>query len=169
MRTERTMFQPAHVDYDYPVLKEYSRKLYIAFFPLTKEGTFLQLWKDDCSSVGSNDEDCNNYDNTATTVEGTVVYIPYGNMLIVPADTIHGGGFKRGEYGNLRFHLYIELLEQDENETPIKNETTAMKNYDLLIHPMNKYTEEYDQRRELCERFVDANGLDRLIGVFFDD
>ena len=44
-----------------------------------------------------------------------------------------------------------------------------MKNYDLLIHTMNKYTEEYDQRRELCERFVDANGLDRLIGVFFYD
>ena len=27
----------------------------------------------------------------------------------------------------------------------------------LLEHPMNKHTEKHDRRRELCERFVDAN------------
>ena len=40
---------------------------------------------------------------------------------------------------------------------------------DLLHHPTNKYTEENDRSRELCERFVDANGLKHLLGVFFDE
>eukprot|EP00970_Alexandrium_tamarense_P002096 scaffold283_cov194-Alexandrium_tamarense.AAC.9 len=150
LQTEQTMYQPAHVDYDYPILKQYGGKLFLAFFPLSKEGTFLQLWK-----ATTKDD----YDDS-TTVEGTVVYVPYGKMLIVPSDTIHGGGFKRGCTGNLRFHLYIELLE-DDNE--------AFQQGELLNHPMNRYTEEHDRRRELCERFVDANGLDRLLGVFFED
>ncbi|KAL3789056.1 hypothetical protein ACHAWO_004613 [Cyclotella atomus] len=147
MRTEQTVYQPAHVDYDYPVLHEHGKKLFLAFFPLTAEGTFLQLW------------DNSDHDNNAQTVEGKVVFIPFGRMLIVPADTIHGGGFKKGEAGNLRFHLYIELMDDDNHA-----EDDA-----LLLHPMNKYTEENDRSRELCERFVDADGFDHLLGVFFDE
>lgn len=146
MRTEQTIYQPAHVDYDYPVLREHGHKLFIAFFPLTQEGTFLQLWKR--PETVSNDE----------IVEGTVVHIPYRKMLIVPADTIHGGGFKRGESGNLRFHLYIENMKN-----------TTEDDHDVLLHPMNKYVEEHDRGRELSERFVDAGGLNHLLGVFFDD
>jgi hypothetical protein len=145
MRTEQTVYQPAHVDYDYPVLHEHGHKLFLAFFPLTEEGTFLQLW------------DQSKADENAQTVEGEVVFIPFGKMLIVPADTIHGGGFKRGETGNLRFHLYIELIGDDDNAN------------DELMHPMNKYTEETDRSRELCERFVDADGFEHLLGVFFDE
>ncbi|KAL7514546.1 hypothetical protein ACHAXN_013345 [Cyclotella atomus] len=147
MRTEQTVYQPAHVDYDYPVLHEHGKKLFLAFFPLTAEGTFLQLW------------DNSDHDNNAQTVEGKVVFIPFGRMLIVPADTIHGGGFKKGKTGNLRFHLYIELMDDDNHA-----EDDA-----LLLHPMNKYTEENDRSRELCERFVDADGFDHLLGVFFDE
>jgi hypothetical protein len=150
MRTEQTIYQPAHVDYDYPLLQEHGHKLFLAFFPLTKEGTYLQLWNRDEADYA-----------TSPTVHGTVVYIPYGKMLIVPADTIHGGGFRRGDTGNLRFHLYIELQDEALNE--------ENKEADLLIHPMNKYTEEHDRGLELCERFVDAQGLDHLLGVFFDD
>ena len=148
MRTEQTMYQPAHVDYDYPVLQEYGHRLFIAFFPLTEEGTFLQLWEKSAEN------------HTCESIEGTVVFIPYGKMLVVPADTIHGGGFKRGQSGNLRFHLYIELqsiVSVDGNDQD-----------DMLMHPMNKYTEEHDRRRELCETYVDANGLEHLLGVFFD-
>ena len=92
-------------------------------------------------------------------------------MLIVPSDTIHGGGFKRGEGGNLRFHLYIEILEDEEvvaEDRGVEEKNEDANNIALLDHPMNKYTEKYDRRRELCERFVDANGLDKLLGVFFD-
>ena len=100
MRTESTIYQPAHVDYDYPILEQYGNKLFLAFFPLTQEGAYLQLWQEpseEDSIVGGD------------PIEGTVVYIPYGKMLIMPSDTIHGGGFKRGTSGNLRFHLYIAL------------------------------------------------------------
>lgn len=152
MRTEQTMYQPAHVDYDYPILKQHGRKLFLAFFPLTEEGAFLQLWKD---QSGRDAE-----------VGGEIVFIPHGKMLIVPSDTIHGGGFKRGESGNLRFHLYIAIGDDDEERgSPQADEED---NSELLNHPMNKYTEEHDRRRELCERFVDAHGLDNLLGLFFD-
>ena len=33
---------------------------------------------------------------------------------------------------------------------------------------MNKYTEKHDRRRELCERFVDTEGLESLLGTYFD-
>ena len=156
MQTESTMYQPAHVDYDYSILSKYGSKLFLAFFPLTEEGAYLQLWQDNENVSIDNPR------------EGTVVFIPYGNMLIMPSDTIHGGGFKRGEGGNLRFHLYIEILEdEDVVEGGVEDEKED-SNIKLLDHPMNKYTEKYDKRRELCERFVDANGLDKLLGVFFD-
>jgi len=148
MQTETTIFQPAHVDYDWPILQQCKRKLHIAFFPLTHEGAFIQLWKED------DDQSCSKSSNI---VNGTVVYIPYGKMLIVPSDTIHGGGFKRGMGGNLRFHLYIAVDDDDENDEGR-----------LPRHQTNKYTEEHDKRRELCERFLDAPGLDSLLGPFFD-
>ncbi|KAL7492022.1 hypothetical protein ACHAWT_001276 [Skeletonema menzelii] len=150
MRTESTIYQPAHVDYDYPILEQYGHKLFLAFFPLTQEGAYLQLWqepsKDDVIAGGD-------------PIEGTVVFIPYGKMLIMPSDTIHGGGFKRGSSGNLRFHLYIALEEE---------EVRREDNITLLDHPMNKYTEKHDRRHELCERFVDAEGLESLLGTYFD-
>ncbi|KAL3793661.1 hypothetical protein HJC23_010233 [Cyclotella cryptica] len=154
MRTENTIYQPAHVDYEYSVLNEYGHKLFLAFFPLTSEGTFLQLW-----NKPKNDHD--GASSMAGKLPGQVVYIPYGKMLVVPAETVHGGGFKRGSSGNLRFHLYIEV--EDETATGEKTHD------DLLHHPTNKYTEENDRSRELCERFVDAYGLKHLLGVFFDE
>ncbi|KAL9189965.1 hypothetical protein ACHAXT_009640 [Thalassiosira profunda] len=157
MQTERTMFQPAHVDYDYPLLRRYGNRLFLAFFPLTNEGTFLQLWQEPTKT---------NDDDERSIVEGTVVYIPYGKMLVVPSATIHGGGFKRGPGGNLRFHLYIEAEDDADAEGAEGGEEA--EEIKLLDHPMNRYTEEHDRRRELCERFVDANGLDDLLGAFFD-
>jgi len=154
MQTESTMYQPAHVDYDYQILQKHGNKLFLAFFPLTEEGAFLQLWKDQAPQSAMNEN--------KPTVEGTVVFIPFGKMFLVPSQTIHGGGFKRGDEGNLRFHLYIAMNDAD-------CESNVDSNGDLLNHPMNKYTEENDKRRELCERFVNAKGLDCLTGEFFDD
>ena len=201
MRTLHTAPQPAHVDYDYATLDSHGKRLFLAFFPLTEEGAYLQLWRDPATVsqdqevedeekiLISDDEDDGNayidYDSrsnssgsisnskserttlhVANIVEGTVVYIPYGMMLIVPSDTIHGGGFKRGTGGNLRFHLYIAV---DDDGGGINDDNAEGKRVGLLQHPMNKYTERYDRRRELSERFVDSYGLDGLIGQFFDD
>lgn len=159
------MYQPAHYDYDYPILQTYGNRLFLAFFPLTEEGAFLQLWQEDpikkkTKSSSDHEEDI---DRDTAVVEGTVVYIPYGKMFIVPSDTCHGGGFKRGSGGNLRFHLYIEVEDIGVNKG---SDDGGEEN--LLQHPMNKYTEKHDKRRELCERFIDANGLDGLLGEFFD-
>lgn len=153
MTTERTMFQPAHVDYDYDVLDAYGKRLQLAFFPLTKEGMFLQVWKDPKI--------------IDKRVEGTIVFIPHGKMLILPSDTIHGGGFRRGLGGNLRFHLYIEV--EDINDNCGNDEGGDKNRIKLLEHPMNKYTERHDKRRELCERFVNPSGLECLLGNFFED
>lgn len=139
MQTEETIYQPAHVDYDWQVLRERRGELFIAFFPLTPEGAFVQLWNDE-SEQGE-----------MPTVHGTVVFIPYGKIFIVPSDTVHGGGFKRGVGGNLRFHLYL-----------------AVGGADLPKHQTNKYTEEHDRRRELADRFLDSPCLDMLLGEFFD-
>mmetsp|Transcript_43526 Transcript_43526/g.74280 ORF Transcript_43526/g.74280 Transcript_43526/m.74280 type:complete len:391 (+) Transcript_43526:129-1301(+) len=174
MQTESTMYQPAHVDYDYPILSNYSQRLFLAFFPLTEEGAFLQLWQDQGpSTAATNGASCGSDGNVAPAAvvqEGTVVYIPYGKMLILPSDTIHGGGFKCGKGGNLRFHLYIDVEEEeDETSKTVGGKGGGEKeSIALLEHPMNKYTEKHDRRRELCERFVDAEGLESLLGVFFD-
>jgi hypothetical protein len=126
LTTERTIPQPAHVDYTWEVL-EGSSKLYLAFFPLSKEGMFLQVWP-------RNDD--------ADRVMGELVFIPYGRLLVLPASTIHGGGFRTtpsGDQGNLRFHLYF----------------VRGRGGKLPTHQTNKYTEPHDKRRELCERYID--------------
>jgi len=164
MSTEQTMYQPAHVDYDYTILSKYGKRLYLAFFPLTLDGAYLQLWQKKEKKV-INDH---NEETQRDEVDGTVVYIPYGQMLLLPSDTIHGGGFKRGDGGNLRFHLYI-ALDDEEDVRETEGEGEKKKEINLLDHPMNKYTEEHDRRRELCERYVNAPGLDTLLSVFFDD
>ncbi|KAL3759562.1 hypothetical protein ACHAWU_000861 [Discostella pseudostelligera] len=199
MRTLHTAPQPAHVDYDYPILTEHGQRLFLAFFPLTEEGTYLQLWNDPASllrrkqdaedeekkCVSDDDDDeakvsYSNHDSSMSSsrrikprsiVKGTIVYIPYGKMLIVPSDTIHGGGFKRGSSGNLRFHLYIAVGDDDEENVDDQNNDNRgeEKRIELLQHPMNKYTERYDRTRELCERFVDSNGMNGLLGHYFDD
>ena len=97
----KTMPQPAHVDYPWLVLQALAQYLWLAFFPLTSEGCFLQVWPQ--SGQG----------------EGVVVFLPLGKLLVVPSDTIHGGGFRSRprrrltsrkeveEGGNLRYHLYL--------------------------------------------------------------
>jgi hypothetical protein len=146
LSTESSLPQPPHVDYTYDVLKEHeeSNTLRIGFFPLTKDGMFLQVWptsmSDDCTEV----------------VEGQVIYLPYGKILVVPASTIHGGGFRTssmteaGLYGNLRFHLYV-----------------ATDQATLPAHQSNKYTEPSDQTRELSQRYIDSRHMPTLMQCLF--
>jgi hypothetical protein len=44
--------------------------------------------------------------------KGEIVFIPKGQMLMVPGDTIHGGGFRAdhrtdGAHAHMRLHFYV--------------------------------------------------------------
>jgi hypothetical protein len=147
------------VDYTWEILDEHfatnneddnnensDADLMLGFFPLTEDGMFLQVWPR-----------CPDRNDTSTVIEGRIVFIPYGNLLLLPANTIHAGGFRTtpledecGPYGNLRFHLYI-----------------ARDGKKLPEHQTNKYTEPSDRGKELCERYVDSPYLSDLIDGFF--
>jgi hypothetical protein len=146
LSTEYTFPQPPHVDYTYDVLKEHEEHntLNLGFFPLTRDGMFLQVWPT------SANQECKK------VVEGQMIYIPFGKILVLPASTIHGGGFRTssmeeaGLYGNLRFHLYI-----------------ATDHATLPAHQSNKYTERHDQTRELSRRYIDSRHMTTLMQCLF--
>lgn len=143
LTTESTAPQPAHVDYAWETLEVHPH-LYLGFFPLTTDGMYLQVWP------GRID------DTTAKQkIRGEILFIPFGRLLVLPAATIHAGGFRTTPFdstkpGNLRFHLYL-----------------ARSSDSLPAHQTNKYTEPHDKGRELCERYVDAAGLNVLQKHFF--
>ena len=146
LSTETTMPQPSHVDYTYEVLQEHEEHntLKIGFFPLTKDGMLLQLWPTARSS------------DPSVRIEAEIIFIPYGKILLVPASTIHGGGFRTsshdeaGLYGNLRFHLYVATGEAT-----------------LPVHQSNKYTEPHDKSKELSRRYVDSKHMPALLDGLF--
>lgn len=157
LTTKSSLPQPAHVDYPWEVLENHSedRNLKIGFFPLTKEGMFLQIWP----TVGPSED-------PSIEVEGQIIFIPHGKLLTIPASTIHGGGFRTTELrdknvfnsqrgsgddgGNLRFHLYI-----------------ATNQISLPAHQTNKYTEPRDRTKELSRRYVDSKHMKTLLQNFF--
>lgn len=84
--------QAAHIDFkDKDFLKCSKGKVFLAFVPLTLTGMFFQLWPEKGEP-------------------GRVLLIPFGKSLIVPGDTIHGGGFLSCPLTpNLRLHFYIRI------------------------------------------------------------
>ncbi|CAB9496243.1 Histone methylation protein DOT1 [Seminavis robusta] len=136
LKTEHhTIPQPAHVDYPWNTLNERAHNLWLAFFPLTSQGMILQLWPSHATT------------NTTTTTQtkGQLVFVPWDTMLMVPSDTIHGGGFRTcTQSGNVRYHLYI-----------------ATHGTSLPQFAQNVYTLPHDKRRELCDGCcVNAQGID---------
>jgi hypothetical protein len=92
--------QEAHVDYDTKTDKP--QKYMIAFLPLTDTGQFLQFWK-----KKENDDT-----GETTAGHGEIVFIPRGQLVLVPGETIHGGGFRAdhrtdGAHGHMRLHFYV--------------------------------------------------------------
>jgi hypothetical protein len=135
LSTESTIPQPAHVDYSWDILAS-TKDLQVGFAPLTEDGMFLQVWP--------------TAPQETTTVPGQIIYIPFGKLLVLPASTIHGGGFRTAHHGNLRFHLY---LAQNESKLP--------------DYQTNKYTEPHDKGSELCDRYVDAPFMQELLDYLF--
>ena len=140
LSTDETIPQPAHVDYSWDNLEKYGDDLDIGFFPLTKDGMFLQVW--------SRDDDRNKI------IKGELVYVLYGRLLTLTSKTIHGGGFRTtrnlGKHGNLRAHLYI-----------------ARNGTSLSITQTNKYTEPGNKRYELSERYVDCSHMKEIVDFLF--
>ena len=85
--------QVPHRDYRSTDLEQHPGKIFLALSPLTESGSFLQVWP------RRNSAQC-----------GQVLFIPYGVLLILPGDTVHGGGFLSDfQTQDLRLHLYIYL------------------------------------------------------------
>jgi len=116
MKTEKTQPQPAHVDFKWETLEALNDKLFIGFFPLSKDGMFLQLWDDhDTTTSTTTSAQSSKYDAD----RGRIIFIPLGKFLIIPSNTIHGEGFKVGDAGNPRYHMYTasngNILPQFQN------------------------------------------------------
>jgi hypothetical protein len=116
MKTVRTDVQDPHIDFSwadaYPHGSDDDASApdehyrwnvpFIAFFPLSEEGMFLEMW-DHRPKHGVT------VDSSETeTKRGRMLYIPYGRLLMVRADTVHAGGFTTNRTsGSPRCHLYI--------------------------------------------------------------
>uniref|UniRef100_A0A7S4T7Z9 Uncharacterized protein n=1 Tax=Ditylum brightwellii TaxID=49249 RepID=A0A7S4T7Z9_9STRA len=138
LNTDSTVPQPPHVDYTWEILEEHGGELQLGFFPLTEEGMFLQVWPTQPPHGASLEK----------SIHGQIIYIPYGKLLVLPATTIHGGGFRTSANGNLRFHLYLSHSK-------------------LPDHQTNKYTEPNDKSRELSERYINAPYMEELLEHLF--
>jgi hypothetical protein len=81
--------QRAHRDIHMKTYKQkFPGQIFIGFMPLTEDGMFLQVW----NGPGI----------------AKLVFIPYGNFLLLPANTIHAGWMctSLSQY-NHRLHFYI--------------------------------------------------------------
>ena len=79
--------QMAHQDMDSEQLQAAEGSCWLGFMPLTEYGQLLQVWPE-------------------RGQPGEVIFICHGTILLVPAETIHGGGFDLWE-GDRRAHFYI--------------------------------------------------------------
>ena len=131
MYTEYTWAQRAHIDFPYRQLALYPHQLFIGFFPLTSEGTFLQVWTSD--------------------FVGHLVFIPYGWFLVVPATTVHGGGFRSGASGNPRCHMYIYVGSAG-----------------CVLDHSNTYTTNTQPSRDLSDLYQDCGAVTHLFHSIFN-
>ena len=72
-------------------------KIFLGFSPLTDSGCYLQVWLP-------------RENETSAPQRGRVLFIPKGCILLLPGDTLHGGGFL-SDYKtlDLRLHFYIYI------------------------------------------------------------
>ena len=83
--------QRAHLDFNDADLSKGQGRTFLGFTPLAPSGCLLQVWR----RQGG---------------EGLVLFVPYGKLLLLPADTVHGGGFLLSRFTrDLRLHFYIYI------------------------------------------------------------
>lgn len=72
--------QGPHIAFAHDDLDNFRRNAhipYLAFFPVTEEGMYLRVWRDDPK---------------ADSVEAPTSFIPFGVCLLLAGDTLHGEG-----------------------------------------------------------------------------
>jgi hypothetical protein len=89
-----TVPQRAHRDFTINTYKEqFPGQVYIGFMPITRDGMFLQVW----NGPG----------------EAQLIFIPYGNFLLLPGNTIHAGWMCTSvHHRNHRLHFYIIVSKE---------------------------------------------------------
>jgi hypothetical protein len=118
-----THVQCAHLDHKTKVIEYYQKRddkaAMLLFYPLTKAGMFLQVW-------------------VPNEFEPQLIFIGRHHLLVLPADTIHGGGFKSGSFAvqNHRRHGYVYV------SGPRARIAREVEYSNLYIHP-SKLTTPY--------------------------
>jgi hypothetical protein len=119
--------QCPHYDYNEDVLEDHADRIFLGLTPLTSAGSYLQVWPPNNGGQ-----------------PGHVLYIPYGVLLILPGDTVHGGGFLSDFKSlDLRLHFYIyvrpavgvinENRYQPDSEFPMSRELVKKGLLDRLF------------------------------------
>jgi hypothetical protein len=135
--------QPPHQDYS----REYLRSLgdnklvFFAVFPLSTDGMMLQVWE------------------SGVRGPGKLVFLPHGSLLVLPGDTIHGGGLMTALSGNIRAHLYIYVQLGVAASTRAKQK--VLTGSDLKVEYRCNTTGMYQPAVCLAE-----SGLVRAYGVY---
>ena len=80
------------------------------FFPLTRSGMKLEIWKHRSDHRQGRDE------------KGVLIDIPFGVMLLMRGDTVHAGGFANGSHGDPRGHAYVYKSGGEAHNTLLTNE-----------------------------------------------
>lgn len=78
--------QDAHIDFRQEDLGEHN-DLFVAFMPITDAGSHIHLWP----SIEYYTEENKQVNQQ---MQGDVFFIPFGCMLIIPADIPHAGGYR---------------------------------------------------------------------------
>jgi hypothetical protein len=87
----------------------------LSFLPLTEAGMYLQVW------------------NETESLMGMVLYVPFGTMLVLRGDVIHGGGFMSDNNGNPRLHMYVQLKGNRFDLVP-NNDYRVAEDLDLTMN-----------------------------------
>jgi hypothetical protein len=112
--SETTHVQAAHVDFSFEVLAEYEKRpdkeVMLLFGPLSPAGMHLQVW----------------VENENGDFEPRLIYLKRGQLLMLPASTIHGGGFRSGYCNllNLRLHGYVYVSALSAVPEEVEHKTT---------------------------------------------
>jgi len=86
--------QVCHYDFVEKDRLKLQGNIHLGLCPLTKSGCYLQAWP--------------RRENPGALQHGVVLFIPKGRILLLPGDTIHGGGFVSDDQTqDLRLHFYI--------------------------------------------------------------
>jgi hypothetical protein len=95
----------------------------LIFFPLTSDGCKLQVWTTGAPNEGSD------------VVHGCIYAIPYGSFLVLPAASIHGGGFcSKLENGDPRVHAYAVIG----NDKLARRDFSNMHHFPCRIRMLNE-------------------------------